>query len=414
MENVRRFLLHSAHATARLLVLAAVRAGTLRASAKAESAIHKVADAHLDKMTVAVRYAFARGRKAGAKGAPAAIRRALLDVLPAALLKVVVDGGEMAAAKLGKLRVAGNADQPRDEKGQWTSTGGADSIVFHGTAKANLKAIMKEGIQPHLGAPGTMGANGSAVFATHDIIEAQRFASTKVTDNGLKKQIGVIFEVHVPVGEAFRQLPNGALKRDKAIPSEWIHSARVQSKDGSWITHSASALRHLSLSTVVFVVVNLGDGVSMRSLAPFIIRFDASDPRAAKWARERGAELAKDISDTTRERIAEAVANAAETGEDAYDEILAAIGDDSRAEMIARTETMMAANEGQRQAWDQAAEKGLLDEDTKRVWIATIGCCDECDALDEEEATLDGEYPDPGGDGPPLHPNCRCTEGISA
>ncbi len=151
-----------------------------------------------------------------------------------------------------------------------------------------------------------------------------------------------------------------------------------------------------------------------RALAGKVLdfRFDVSNPLAAQWAREHAAELAKGISETTREDIAAAIANQEETGESAYDDILDAVGDDARAELIARTETMFAANEGQRQAWDQAVDKGLLDEDSKRVWIAAGDACPECDELDGEETTLDGEYPGDGGDGPPLHPACRCTEGI--
>ena len=143
------------------------------------------------------------------------------------------------------------------------------------------------------------------------------------------------------------------------------------------------------------------------------MRFDASDPNAVAWAKEHAAELAKDISDVTRERIADAIAAALEDGEDPRDEILAAVGDEARTELIARTETMRAASEGQRLGWDQATEAGLLNGDEKRVWIATDGCCDDCDELDGEEATLDGSYPGDGGDGPPLHPNCRCTEGLT-
>jgi hypothetical protein len=146
------------------------------------------------------------------------------------------------------------------------------------------------------------------------------------------------------------------------------------------------------------------------------MRFDVSDPRAVQWAKDHAAELAVGISDTTRERIANAIARA-EAGEgldEVYNEVLAAVGDEARAEVIARTEIMTASNEGQRQGWEQAADKGLLDPDSRRVWIATEGACPLCDALDGKEADLDGEYPDDGGEGPPLHPNCRCTEGISA
>jgi len=143
-------------------------------------------------------------------------------------------------------------------------------------------------------------------------------------------------------------------------------------------------------------------------------RFDSSNPRAAKWAKRHAAELAKDISETTRQAIADAIAEQQEEGGDV--DILAAVGDETRADLIARTESMRAANFGQREAWAQAVDAGLLTGDEQRTWIATgdEALCPICEALDGATAGLDGEYPDPGGEGPPAHPRCRCTEGIAA
>ncbi len=145
----------------------------------------------------------------------------------------------------------------------------------------------------------------------------------------------------------------------------------------------------------------------IRTLAgPFKMQFNVADPRASEWVRKHAAELADQVSQTTAdaiERVAEALDFDPETDRGELED---AIGDDARAEMIARTETLYAANEGQRQGWDQAVDEGLLTGDEKRVWIATSGACDICDELDGETTDLDGEYPDPGGDGPPQHPNC--------
>jgi hypothetical protein len=146
------------------------------------------------------------------------------------------------------------------------------------------------------------------------------------------------------------------------------------------------------------------------------INFDPKNPDAAKWAREHAAELAKNLSETTAERVREAIAGAFEGDGDpekAYAAVLEAVGDEARADIITRTELLTAANEGQRQGWDQAVDEGLLPSDARRVWITTeVGACPLCEDLDGESTTLDGEYPDEGGNGPPRHPNCRCTEGI--
>jgi SPP1 gp7 family putative phage head morphogenesis protein len=138
--------------------------------------------------------------------------------------------------------------------------------------------------------------------------------------------------------------------------------------------------------------------------------FDAANPDAAKWAREHGAELAKGISDTTRDRIKEAIAREHETGEEAQSDIEDAIGDEARAEMIARTESMDAANEGLTQGWDQAVEEGLLTGDEQKTWIAAEDPCPECEEVDGETVPMDEDFS--VGDDPPLHPNCRCTMGL--
>lgn len=94
---------------------------------------------------------------------------------------------------------------------------------------------------------------------------------------------------------------------------------------------------------------------------------------------------------------------------DRRDELIA-----SRCLTIARTETMHAANFGQRETWSQYAESGLLvPNQVMRTWIAGGGetTCEECMAMDGETAPLDGEY-EGGILGPPLHQNCACSEGL--
>lgn len=71
--------------------------------------------------------------------------------------------------------------------------------------------------------------------------------------------------------------------------------------------------------------------------------------------------------------------------------------------------SMTAVNSGQRAAWNQAAEERLL-RDPRRVWVAYPDACDLCDELNGERTDRDGIYPGDGGDGPPLHPACRCIE----
>ena len=150
---------------------------------------------------------------------------------------------------------------------------------------------------------------------------------------------------------------------------------------------------------------------------PFKMKFDAKDENAIRWAKLHAAELAESMSETTRDDVKEAIAASLEgefTREETVKAIRFAVGSKERAELIARTETMTAANEGQRQGWKQAVKKGLLSTRARRVWIATEDrrICPQCDGLDGKTADMDGDYPG-GIGGPPVHPNCRCTEGIA-
>lgn len=177
---------------------------------------------------------------------------------------------------------------------------------------------------------------------------------------------------------------------------------------------TAKVLSHWSQTTIKSIRV-----VPRPKVAASVInfKFDEINQDAADWARAHAGELIDGISETTRDAIKEFLADAFE-GDEPMDELQSKIedllGDEDRADLIADTETMDAANSGQREAWDQAVDEGLLTGDEQRVWITTDddALCDDCDSMDGETADMDGEYSNGAGDGPPLHPLCRCTEGI--
>lgn len=83
----------------------------------------------------------------------------------------------------------------------------------------------------------------------------------------------------------------------------------------------------------------------------------------------------------------------------------------SRARTIARTETMRASNEGQRILWREARNQGLISRRIQQEWITFDPCPEICAPLDGERADLGALFPG-GYDGPPAHPNCRCTLGL--
>jgi hypothetical protein len=146
---------------------------------------------------------------------------------------------------------------------------------------------------------------------------------------------------------------------------------------------------------------------------PLSMAFNVADQNAVDWADQHAGELIDGITETTRQDIADAIAGALDGGDigSAYQDILDAVGNEDRADMIARTETMDAANSGLAQSWSQAADAGLLSGNELKEWIATSGACDDCEYMDGEQVPLDDDFSI--GDDPPAHPNCRCTLGIA-
>ncbi len=107
-----------------------------------------------------------------------------------------------------------------------------------------------------------------------------------------------------------------------------------------------------------------------------------------------------------------------------------------RAEMIARTETIRAANEGQMLVWETARDMDLIPQGTKTIWLATGDdrTCPICAVLDGQTVAISERYvinrqaisfvrsgsdfkvagtkplPKPRTERtPPAHQSCRCT-----
>lgn len=84
-----------------------------------------------------------------------------------------------------------------------------------------------------------------------------------------------------------------------------------------------------------------------------------------------------------------------------------------RAETVARTEVIRASNAGQQAVWEQAQADGRIPPDAERVWIVTPDdrLCPLCAPMEGMTVSVNatfGRVPYP-----PLHPNCRCTMGLS-
>lgn len=128
---------------------------------------------------------------------------------------------------------------------------------------------------------------------------------------------------------------------------------------------------------------------------------------AVRYAEANAAELVKGLEESTRDMLQGLVTQALEDGL-TNDELASAIQDsyafsDARAETIARTETANADVQGNLAGYEAS---GVVQG--KEWIIAQDEYCDECNELNGVVVDLVSPFPNDGGDGPPLHPNCRC------
>lgn len=149
------------------------------------------------------------------------------------------------------------------------------------------------------------------------------------------------------------------------------------------------------------------------------------DQRVQEYVRDRTERLAGLMNTATITLLEQSIAEGIKNGEslakltarvrEIYDEATT-----TRAERIARTESLAASNEGALEAYKQSP---LV---VKKEWSASPGACEFCLAFDGKVVELNENFAPkgvtiPGEDGgsyninyeniehPPLHPNCRCA-----
>lgn len=183
--------------------------------------------------------------------------------------------------------------------------------------------------------------------------------------------------------------------------------------------------------------------------------FHVEHPQAERWAREYAAQLVQGLTNETRRAMAQAIAelirlqvppaegarmlrqmlgltkpaaravinfqnDLRQQGyESAYiqskSEEYANRLLNHRARVIARTETLRAAQEGQRQSFQQAVEQGVLVKDrTRRQWVTATDerVCPICAPMDGVTTTLDEPWATaigPVQTPTDTHPQCRCA-----
>ncbi len=172
-------------------------------------------------------------------------------------------------------------------------------------------------------------------------------------------------------------------------------------------------IREQALATSKYIDVQVGDVTA--------------DAKVAEAIRETNLKLAGSVNDVTRDNILAALAAGVEEGEginklrDRVQEVFT-VASESRAEMIARSEAIRGSNFAAEEVYKKAGVK-------VKEWITAMDerTCPFCDSMDGKQVDVGDTYWDKGDslsvegqslsfnysniDGPPLHPNCRCTLG---
>jgi SPP1 gp7 family putative phage head morphogenesis protein len=159
-------------------------------------------------------------------------------------------------------------------------------------------------------------------------------------------------------------------------------------------------------------LINSTARTAVRSLASDLgLSFDVLTPGISAYTQRHAAELITRVTDTTKQAVRDTLNAGLEKGE-TIDELRKRITDlgefnDTRGELIARTETTAVSNGAQRASMSEyAAANGVRVEKT---WLATMDS-----RTREEHLDLDGEVQDiddefTNGLQEPGEPNCRCT-----
>lgn len=290
-------------------------------------------------------------------------------------------------------------------KKAFRSAGDVDGHPFHGNQWVSADVTVKR-TEPHYGGSETLdfklpGGAGNLMLGndlTDPIKDYLKIVAIGVDD----KRAGHAFTLvktaldHVKKS-GYKGISSRIEYRTKSAQRFWNslkkHGADIEERNGYALLKSLEGVTEL------------------RTAALLSFKFIKNWPAAAKWAREHGLDLADELSETTRADVILALERAF-SGDyvgAAQELILQAVGDQARAKLIARTETMRASNEGQQAAWDQALADGYLTGKEKKD-LVQVDPCPLCIEMKDEGPIL--VQADWSGGSPPFHPNCRCVEGL--
>lgn len=206
-------------------------------------------------------------------------------------------------------------------------------------------------------------------------------------------------------GEVVAALKSKKMAKSDFTPEEFrsLWGSMAEDERKEWLQRMEAAMASMATDGAEGALSQLlGVAISENEFGDLLAQ---ANEDAVAWAAEHAAELVKDVDQVTMQGIQDLVTRAMEDGwsNDKLGDMIEESGGfaESRADMIARTETARADVQGSLAGYRRS---GVVEA---RQWaVAQDEVCDDCVELDGKTAAIDADFPE--GD-PPLHPNCRCA-----
>ncbi|MFW6331594.1 MAG: phage portal protein [Gemmatimonadota bacterium] len=214
------------------------------------------------------------------------------------------------------------------------------------------------------------------------------------------------------------RLIEGDRKAVERLANRHLREAK-EADPGSIEAFLAEFTRHMDteskerwLAEVRPLIESTGEAGIRQLSAELGIRFDLLQPGLVAYTEQHAARLVTQVTQTTKDAVAQAVARGVEKGESVPDiakrirETDSAFGK-ARSELIARTETTQVTNQAQRSSLADYARTNAVT--VRKSWLTARDSRvrDEHAALDGETVDIDAAFSD--GQTEPGEPNCRCT-----
>jgi len=186
----------------------------------------------------------------------------------------------------------------------------------------------------------------------------------------------------------------------KAVKADW---------EEDWLFNEAEWVRRFAKEGRPFIG-GVMEEVGQANLDDLLvgIDFDINNPRAQRWLGSRLEQYSKDVNGTTLKSLKGTLREGVAAGESIPDlrKRVQGVFDGCsryRAQMISRTETITASNQGALEAFRQS---GVVE---KKEWLVAPDACDIClDNQADGQIGLEAKFSS-GDSTPTAHPNCKCA-----